>query len=88
MKIIEVQFDGHVKIPGGQRLTNVLRVKGETSLGPDVIVEALTEDEVGVFATKVIEKDGMRVRYRKRFPWVSITEVAYEPEPLEEKKRP
>lgn len=82
MKVIEVQFDGHVRMPGSQRGTNVLRLRGDNQLGPSVIVDSLVEDEIGVTASLIKEKDGMQVRYVKRYPWVAVTEVAYEPEPV------
>lgn len=78
MKVIEVQFDGHVRVPGSMRGTNVLRTEGDAKLGGSVLVDSLTEGDRGITAVKTIEKDDKRITYRKLYPWVSITEVLYE----------
>ncbi len=83
MKVIEVQFDGHVRMPDSQRATNVLRVDSDNKLGASIIVDDLVEDTGGVLATKTVEKDGKLITYRKRYPWASVTEVVYEPEVAE-----
>ncbi len=82
MKIIEVQFDGHVKLPNNGRVTNVLRTTRENELGSPVLVDSLTEEMNGILAVKTVENsDGKgKTVFRKLYPWMSISEVIYEPE--------
>ena len=81
MKIVEVQFDGHVKLPNNGRVTNVLRTNRENELGSPVLVDSLTEEINGILAVKTVENtDKTKTVYRKMYPWMSISEVIYEPE--------
>ncbi len=95
MKIIEVQFDGHVRVPGNQRATNVLRTVTDNHIGTNVLVDSLEEDDRGVIATKTVENDGKLVKHRKRYAWACVQEVVYDPivtpikavDAVEEKKK-
>lgn len=79
MKVIEVQFDGHVKMPHCKRGTNVIRVGNDNKIGSSVLVDEITEDAGGIVATITVDKDEQRTTFTKRYPWTSITEVLYEP---------
>jgi hypothetical protein len=80
MKIIEVQFDGHVKVPHAMRGTNVIRVNNDVHVGESVLVDSIEEKPNGVFVVKRVEKDGNAVTYRKLYAWHCVNEVKYEPE--------
>ena len=82
MKIIEVQFDGHVKLPNNGRVTNLLRTTKDNELGSPVLVDSLTEEMNGILAVKTVDNpDGKgKIVYRKLYPWMSVSEVIYEPE--------
>jgi hypothetical protein len=90
MKVIEVQFDGHVKVPDAQRGTNVLRVTGDVAIGGSVLVDLIEEKTNGVLVTKKVDKDGKYITFRKLYSWNRVNEVLYEPEvvvkPVEDPK--
>lgn len=79
MKVIEVQFEDYVKRPENQHNTQVLRLGRENAIGTNATVDSLVEDTIGITATKVLEKDGKRTTYTKRYPWGLINSVEYEP---------
>lgn len=81
MKVIEVQFDGHVKVPHAQRGTNVLKTTADVSIGGSVLVDTIEEKDNGIFVTKRLEKEpGRWVTYRKLYAWHCVNEVVYEPD--------
>lgn len=81
MKILEVAFGEYVRRPENQHNTNILRVTHENKLGTSAQVDTLTEDEIGVVATKrTTATDGTVTVHTSRYPWWMVQDVKYEPE--------